>query len=106
MGTDMPAPGERPVHIDKNAPGEDFKTVKGNSVLNAERLREHVSKLIVKSNDDFTVGTSNGERSCLQEECEKIPCLAFCRNKIKCRAEISCSKARRIHWILITLEYF
>ena len=41
MGTDMPAPGERPVHIDKNAPGEDFKTVKGNSVLNAERLLAH-----------------------------------------------------------------
>ena len=53
MGTDMPAPGERPVHIDKNAPGEDFKTVKGNSVLNAERLREHVSILIIKSNDEF-----------------------------------------------------
>lgn len=41
----MPKPGERPIHIDKNAPGEDFKAVKGNSVLNAERLKEHVSKI-------------------------------------------------------------
>lgn len=47
MGTDIPNAGERPIHIDKNAPGEDFKTVKGNSVLNADRLREHVSKLSI-----------------------------------------------------------
>ena len=41
MGTDMPNPGERPVHIDKNAPGVEFSKNKGGSVLNAERLREH-----------------------------------------------------------------
>jgi len=38
MGTDMPVPGQRPVKIDKNAPGQDFNKVKGGSVLNAERL--------------------------------------------------------------------
>ena len=43
MGTDIPKSGDRPIHIDKNAPGQDFKAVKGNSVLNAERLKEHVS---------------------------------------------------------------
>ena len=107
MGTDMPNPGERPIKIDKNAPGEDFKTVKGSSVLNAERLREHVSKRHIKSNDDFySVGTPNGERSCFQEECEEIPRLAFRRNQIKCRPEINSSKARRISWSLIMKDYF
>lgn len=41
LGTDMPAPGERPIKIDKNAPGVDFNKIQGGSVLNAERLREH-----------------------------------------------------------------
>ena len=41
MGTNMPQSGERPIHIEKNAQGEDFSTVKGGSLLNAERLKEH-----------------------------------------------------------------
>ena len=93
MGTDIPNAGERPIHIDKNAPGEDFKTVKGNSVLNAERLKEHVSKLSIKSNDFFSIGTPNGERPCFQKKYEEIPRLAFCCNQIKCRPEIVGSKA-------------
>lgn len=37
----MPQSGARPIHLDKNAPGQDFSKVKGNSVLNRERLQEH-----------------------------------------------------------------
>jgi hypothetical protein len=44
MGTDMPASGERPFKIDKNAKGSNnHSKVKGTSVLNEQRLREHVS---------------------------------------------------------------
>jgi len=45
MGTDMPVPGQRPVKIDKNAPGQDFNKVKGGSVLNAERLQQHEQQM-------------------------------------------------------------
>lgn len=41
MDTNMPGPGERPFKIDRNAKGEDFKRIKGTSLLNEERLREH-----------------------------------------------------------------
>ena len=45
MDTEMPASGERPFKIDKNAKGESsINPVKGTSYLNEQRLKEHVSK--------------------------------------------------------------
>ena len=46
MDTDMPASGERPFKIDKNAKGtNNHSQIKGTSYLNEQRLREHVSLL-------------------------------------------------------------
>lgn len=43
LDAECPASGERLVTIDKNAQSKEFNKAQGNSVLNAERLKEHVS---------------------------------------------------------------
>ena len=47
MGTEMPKTGERPFKIDKNAKGSNnHSQIQGKSVLNEQRLREHVSTIV------------------------------------------------------------
>ena len=45
MGTDQPGSGERPFKIDKNA--KPAEKPKGGSYLNEQRLREHVSTILL-----------------------------------------------------------
>ena len=95
IGTDMPASGERPFKIDKNA--KPAAKTQGGSYLNEQRLKEHVSNLLFKSHCLIVfAGEQHAEKPPVQEEHEEIPRPAFRHHSLK-RTSLHCQQTRCFH---------